>query len=199
MEATPLGPILSVDDLMVVLRSLDGIPDDDDLVPALAHLLQTAEVLAGSYPKDAELIAAGLVHDIAGAEPGDHAANGALLVTPVLGERVARLVGGHVDAKRYLVSTDALYGDVLSPDSTRTLRLQGGPMTRAEARAFGESPDFAAMVALRRADDAAKVPGREVRPLGAWRVLLDKVCAQAAVRAGSGNGAKRDLEVGPYT
>ena len=50
--------------------------------------------------------------------------------------RVCRLVGGHVQAKRYLVATDAAYAARLSPGSAATLRHQGGPMTAQEAAAF---------------------------------------------------------------
>ena len=48
-------------------------------------------------------------------------------------------------------------------------------MTGDEVRAFARGPHCAALVALRRADDGAKVPGRAVRPLGEWRAVLDEV------------------------
>ncbi len=152
-----------------------------DIVSALAHLLQTAENLAALFPDDHELITAGLVHDLASSlDPRceDHAAMGALLVEGLLGDRVAGLVAGHTDAKRYLVTTEDSYSGILSAGSTRTLATQGGKMTERELESFKERSDWRTLVALRRADDAAKAPEREVRPLAAWTGLLTEVAAR---------------------
>ena len=81
---------------------------------------------------------------------------------PLLGDRVAALVGGHDQAKRYLVTTDASYRDCLSPRSIATLRGQGGLLDPTERVAFEQRPEFDALLALRRADDAAKDRGRAV-------------------------------------
>ena len=175
-------PFSSVDELIEALHSLEGQSSDDD-VAALPHLLQTGELLVRAFAKDRELIAAGLVHDIAsamGIRSGDHAQVGAELVTPLLGERVGAVVAGHTEAKRYLVTMDQSYEEALSPNSTLTLSAQGGPMTRREVAAFKERREWRAMVALRRADDAAKVPDVEVRSVMAWRELLVKVAHQAS-------------------
>ena len=164
-------------ELIEALGSLDGRPSDD-VVPALPHLLQTAEILAVDYSDDPELVAAGLVHDLASALEtgcGDHARAGALLVTPLLGERVGDLVAGHAEAKRYLVTMEPSYAGTLSANSTLTLEVQGGPMTDDDVDAFQKDTLWAAMVALRRADDAAKVPGRQVRSVVSWRPLLEEV------------------------
>jgi gamma-butyrobetaine dioxygenase len=176
-----LAPLTSVDDLLDRLRSLDGLPTED-VVAALPHLLQTAERLDAADTADAELVAAGLVHDLASAlELGcpDHAAAGADLVRPLLGPRVAELVGGHTDAKRYLVTVDPGYGEGLSENSTFTLVGQGGPMGTDEVAAFASRREVTALVALRRADDAAKVPGAPTRPVDAWRPLLEQVAARS--------------------
>jgi predicted HD phosphohydrolase len=173
-------PFASVDELVEALTSVADEPSDDD-VPALPHLLQTAEQLESEFPEDPELIAAGLVHDIASALQigGDHARIGSLLVAPLLGSRVGDLVGGHTDAKRYLVTVEASYARRLSPNSTYTLGLQGGRMSEDEVAAFRDRVDYEALVALRRADDAAKVPGRSVRPVAQWRPLLEDVARTA--------------------
>ncbi len=176
-------PFSSVDEILVALETLTGrsSQDVDDVVPAQAHLLQTAELLASSHPDDPDLVAAGLVHDIASAlhlgEAG-HERLGAALVAPVLGERVGTLVASHVNAKRYLVAIDSAYGSVLSETSTISLRAQGGAMDDAETESFREGAHWEATVALRRADDAAKVPGAPVRPVAGWRSLLEAVASQ---------------------
>jgi predicted HD phosphohydrolase len=174
-----LTPFSTTGELMEALGSLEG-RTSDDVVPALAHLLQTADILAADHSDDRELIAAGLVHDIASSlDPGcrDHARVGARLVTPVLGERVGDLVAGHAQAKRYLVTMEASYAGALSANSTLTLAVQGGPMTDEELEAFERDKLWPELVSLRRADDAAKVPGRPVRPVTTWRDLLEEVAS----------------------
>ena len=173
-------PFSSIDELLAALHSQEGEPSED-VVPALPHLLQTADLLGREHPDDPELTAAGLVHDLASAlDPGceDHAREGARLVEPLLGARAAALVAGHTDAKRYLVTVDRAYAQTLSPNSTHTLVGQGGPMTGDELSSFESRPDWQSMLALRRADDAAKVPGRVVPDVDAWRPLLQRLATR---------------------
>lgn len=149
---------------------------DEERLDVLDHSLQCAALLAARHPDDRELQLAGLVHDVGTVlrpnEPDRHAATGAAAVAPALGRRVAWLVSWHADAKRYLVTTDPAYRDRLSARSIVTLRAQGGTMDDAELAALAAAPDFEALLALRRADDDAKVVGRTVPGLEAWRPLL---------------------------
>ncbi len=62
----------------------------------------------------------------------------------------------HVEAKRYLISTDAGYLEKLSPDSVRSLTLQGGPLSIEECQNFLSKPFAMDAIALRRWDDQAK-------------------------------------------
>jgi gamma-butyrobetaine dioxygenase len=107
--------------------------------------------------------------------PATHATTGETAVAPLLGDRVAALVGGHDQAKRYLVTADPVYRSLLSEFSVFTLGLQGGDMDVAERTAFESGEHFDALVALRRADDAAKEPGRVVPGLDTWRATLDRL------------------------
>ena len=113
------------------------------------------------HTDDASLQIAGLVHDLAHPWDGPgqprHATMGADAVRELLGPRVANLIQAHVPAKRYLVATVPEYFAVLSADSVMTLEAQGGPMDEVEVREFERDPDCTAMVALRVADDSAKV------------------------------------------
>ncbi len=135
-----------------------------------AHALQAAWLAeqAGCAPA---LIAAALVHDIGhmvhdlGEDPAAegiddlHEERGAAW----LGERfipaVTEPVRLHVAAKRYLCATEPSYFARLSPDSVRSLALQGGPMAAEEVTAFEALAHHAAAVQLRRFDEAAKVKG----------------------------------------
>jgi phosphonate degradation associated HDIG domain protein len=76
-------------------------------------------------------------------------------------ERLATLVGGHVDAKRYQTAVNGSYLARLSSASVETLRLQGGPMEADEALIFAAHPWHRDMLRLRSWDEMAKDP--------AWR------------------------------
>jgi len=82
----------------------------------------------------------------------------------LLGARVARLVAGHAEAKRYLVSVDASYRAALSPRSIVTLAGRAVLLDRRAADAFPPGPDRGGLIALRRADDCRQVPGAWPRP-----------------------------------
>jgi predicted HD phosphohydrolase len=166
---------VTVAELLELLASMDGEPAEaTDGLSELDHGLQCASELARLRPADDELHLAGLVHDIGHRFGPDerHGVLGARAVRGLLGNRVAGLVEAHVPAKRYLVTTDAAYRSVLSTESVRTLGVQGGPLTPEEVASFLSSPYAADAVELRRADDAAKVPGRVVAPLAHWAPLL---------------------------
>jgi phosphonate degradation associated HDIG domain protein len=99
-------------------------------------------------------------------------------------ERVAGLVKSHVEAKRYLVATDAAYAAALSPASRGTLAFQGGPMDADEVAAFRAQPWAEDAVRLRRWDDGAKDPGRACPPLEHYLELCAQhLRAMAAQRA----------------
>lgn len=161
-----------MDELLAFLAALDGVydapPPDGDPVDLLAHGLQCADVLRRERPDDVGLQLAGLVHDVGHAVPGgpDHARLGAELVRPLLGDRIATLVALHVEAKRFLAATEPAYD--LSDASRASLARQGGAMTPDEVARFAARPEAADAVALRRADEQAKVVGREVPGLDGW-------------------------------
>jgi predicted HD phosphohydrolase len=175
---TPAPPLADVDALAELLAS-GASERDGEALDALAHHLQCAALLAERAPDDLELQVAGLVHDVASTvwpgRPATHARAGAALVQPLLGERVAWLVGRHDQAKRYLVTTEPEFRARLSDASVITLEAQGGLLDPAEQAALAAAPDFDAVLMLRRADDDAKVPGKPVPDLDTWRAALEKV------------------------
>ena len=175
---------MTVDDLFAALdASRDA--DDEGGLPILDHCLQCADLLKRECPDDVELQVAGLVHDLGWLErdanshrwtlrpDAAHDVEGRRLVEQLLGGRVADLVGGHVAAKRFLLATDPAYRGLLSARSETTLQFQGGVMTREEADDFVAVPHAADLVTLRRADDNAKVRGKQVPGLDAWRATVE--------------------------
>jgi predicted HD phosphohydrolase len=163
-------------ELVDLLESLSGTPGEVGL-SELDHGLQCAYELSCVRPDDEELQIAGLVHDIGHVLGSDelHGRLGGEKVRPLLGDRVAGLVEAHVPAKRYLAATDASYGSVLTSGSTVSLARQGGPLTSEEVAEFESGPFAVDAVVLRRADDAAKVPGRVVPGLEEWLPVLRRV------------------------
>ena len=168
---------LDVDAVLEVLATGADFPLSPGVpVSQLDHALQTAALLAHLHPGDDELAAAGLVHDIGHLLPEGsdetHAADAARAVRRALGERVAGIVGLHIEAKRYLVATEDGYGGVLTNDSVVSLQRQGGALREEDAAAFLAQPWAADAVTLRRADDSGKVEGLAVRDLQSWAPLL---------------------------
>jgi phosphonate degradation associated HDIG domain protein len=155
-----------------------------EAVAQTEHALQSAHLAAGAGADD-ELIVAALLHDIGHLLRGlpedvarhgiddTHEEAGALWLERHFGPAVSAPVRLHVSAKRYLCAVDATYLTGLSPASQLSLRLQGGPFTDGEARAFERQAHFAAALALRRWDDGAKVPGLAVPALPAYRRSLE--------------------------
>ena len=91
------------------------------------------------------------------------------------GPEVTEPVRLHVTAKRYLAAARPGYAALLSPASTRSLALQGGPMTPAEQDEFRRHPHSAAAVAVREYDDRAKEAGRRTPPFAHFRRFLEVV------------------------
>jgi predicted HD phosphohydrolase len=174
-------------DAVVAVLTAGARVDDGEAVDALAHHLQCAALLRERAPDDVELQVAGLVHDVASTvwpgRPATHARAGAALVEPLLGARVAWLVGHHDQAKRYLVTTEPDYRARLSPTSVVTLEAQGGLLADDERATLAAEPDLDAALALRRADDDAKVPGRVVPGLDTWRATLEETVAAQCRRS----------------
>src|SRR5207248_2631275 len=123
----------------------------------------------------APLVAAALLHDVGHlrhepqgglggirvSSPRDstdarHGTAGAQWLSRWFGPAVTEPVRLHVAAKRYLCATEPGYFGLLSPESVRTLALQGGPMMPEQVTAFEALPCARDAVAVRRWDDEAK-------------------------------------------
>ena len=152
-------------------------------VSQLEHALQTAKLAQDAGHDDVEIVAA-LLHDIGHIWPNDdrQVTEVGVVDHDVVGQRaliemgfsyaVADIVKGHVDAKRYLVTATEGYAQRLSQTSIESLRLQGGPMSDSEAKAFAEGPWFEEKLRLRTWDDLAKAPGATVPDIESYRDML---------------------------
>ena len=142
----------------------------------MQHALQAAW-LAERDGRQPALITAALLHDIGhlvhdlGENPAEHGVDdrheevGQAYLSRLFGADVSEPVRLHVAAKRYLCAAEHDYFARLSPDSVRSLELQGGPMSGTEMFAFLDNPHAQAAIQLRRYDEAAKVKGLETPPV----------------------------------
>jgi predicted HD phosphohydrolase len=165
--------------IVELLRQAGSVEEPNEDIGGLTvlhHGLQCAARLALTDPDDPELQLAGLLHDVGHVlEPGHDEAHGIIgadFVRPVLGERVAALIEGHVPAKRYLVTVDGSYRRQLSTGSVRTLASQGESMTDDEVEAFRTGPHAEAAIRLRRADELAKDPSARFPDLHTWLPMV---------------------------
>ena len=138
-------------------------------VSQLQHALQAAHQAERDGCTPATVLAC-LLHDVGhmihdlGEDPAArglddrHEELGASWLARRFGPDVCEPVRLHVAAKRYLCATEADYFGKLSPDSVRSLELQGGKMSKDEVASFELLPFAGEAVRLRRYDEAAKDP-----------------------------------------
>ncbi|OJI98060.1 hypothetical protein ASPVEDRAFT_880579 [Aspergillus versicolor CBS 583.65] len=172
-------------------------------ISQLQHSLQCAYLAHSdpTYGTDSEVVLAALLHDVgrfipdAKDMPAMIAPDGAYIGRAsheVLGERylrqlgfsekVCQLVGAHVLAKRFLVSTEEEYYGGLSETSKRTLKFQGGFFTEEQVRDARNDPWLDAKLAVRRWDDRAKDPEMEVPGLDAYEDMAVRCLVDSRAR-----------------
>ncbi|MBA6110109.1 HD domain-containing protein [Pseudomonas asiatica] len=140
-----------------------------EAITQLEHMSQAAQ-LAIAEGFDDEVVLAAFFHDIGHLCGGDASMGGYGVVSHErigaeylrrsgFGERMARLVQYHVEAKRYLTLRQPGYYQRLSEASRRTLEYQGGVMSEDEADVFERDPLFEVSLRMREWDEQAKVVG----------------------------------------
>ncbi|MBV4461447.1 HD domain-containing protein [Pseudomonas sp. COR58] len=158
-------------------------------VSQIEHMSQAAQ-LAMAEGFDDEVVLAAFFHDI-GHLCAEGAANmggygvvshehlGAQYLRRAgFGERLARLVEYHVQAKRYLTLREPGYDERLSEASRRTLAYQGGVMTDAEADAFERDPLCGVSLRMRHWDERAKEMNVPVMDLALLKEKAQRVLEQ---------------------
>ena len=173
-----------VDQIVTLYLSRGEIAYSRDRVSHLEHALQAAaQAVAAGAPDP--LVVAALLHDVghllsdddasaAGGADDEHETLGAAFLGRYFPPEVTRPVGLHVAAKRYLCAVEPDYAGQLSAMSVRSLELQGGPFTDAQARTFEQRIGFREAVMLRRWDDNAKIRGLGVPDLAHYGPLLER-------------------------
>lgn len=150
------------------------------------HMLQGAQLAEESGARE-EVVAAALLHDVGhfthdfpedSADQGidsRHEEAGARVLEDFFPQIIVDCVRYHVDAKRYLCATDPEYYSALSDASVLSLKLQGGPMSENEVKAFEQNPNYRDIVQVRIWDDIGKVPDHETPGFDYYLPLLERV------------------------
>ncbi|RYF07804.1 MAG: HD domain-containing protein [Comamonadaceae bacterium] len=161
---------LAFDDIATLFARHGNTQYSGEPVSQTEHALQTAW-LAEQAGADDQLITAALLHDLGhllddhGETPTArgiddlHQFSALPFLRGLFCDRVLDAIRWHVDAKRYLCATQPGYQTALSADSQRSLVLQGGVFTEAQAQAFIAQPHAGDAVRLRQWDDQAKIEG----------------------------------------
>jgi len=177
---------ISIAGIRARYASMGGRMYSGEPVTQLEHALQTAwqaERAGASEP----LVAASLLHDIGhmtndkGETPTErgiddlHQYHALAALRGAFPEDVLEPIRWHVDAKRYLCRERPEYHASLSPDSKRSLVLQGGIFSPEEASAFAARPWAQDAVNLRLWDDLAKVAGERTPDWPHFEAILARV------------------------
>lgn len=154
-------------------------------ITQIEHMIQSA-MIAESESNDTEFILSAFLHDIGhllgdknkleqmghwGTENHDKIAENYLRDNG-FPEKVCKLVGNHVNAKRYLVSIDKEYYDNLSKASKMTLKYQGGIMSETEIDEFKNDPLFPLYIKLRYCDERAKEKNIKLESIEKYKNLM---------------------------
>jgi phosphonate degradation associated HDIG domain protein len=157
-------------------------------VTQLEHALQSA-TLAQQAGAGIELVCAALLHDLGHLvnDKGDTPTARGIddlhqycmlpLLRHLFSPAVLEPIRLHVDAKRYLCAVDFEYLLHLSPDSRRSLHLQGGVFTPQEAAAFARKPYAEDALKLRTWDDRAKLRGMKTPTLAEFIPVMEACAA----------------------
>lgn len=159
-----------------------------EAITQIEHALQAA-YFAREDGAARPLVIAALLHDIGHLVvpvPDDladwthdarHEETGAAWLARSFPPAVYEPVRLHVAAKRYLCAIDANYFSQLSPASVVTLRLQGGPMSKAEVAQFEAEPFWRDAVEVRHCDDRGKMIGLATPRLEEYRAWIEELAA----------------------
>jgi phosphonate degradation associated HDIG domain protein len=178
---------LSLNDIRGLFEEHGNLAYGGEQVSQREHALQCA-ALAEQENAGEELIASALLHDIGhllnrrgGGTPTArgiddlHQYFALPFLRPVLPDAVLEPMRLHVDAKRCLCAIDDTYFGTLSPDSVRSLKLQGGVFSDEEAQVFLSKPYAEDALRLRRWDDLAKVANRVTPDIDHFLNVVERV------------------------
>ncbi|MDN7425466.1 phosphohydrolase [Burkholderia sp. AU16741] len=174
---------LTVEEIHELYRTHGHVAYSGEPVTQLEHALQSG-LLAEESGADEALVAAAFLHDFGHLlnRQGDTPSARGIddlhqyyvlpFLRPLFADAVLEPIRLHVDAKRCLCRTVPGYFESLSPDSVRSLALQGGIFSDEEAVAFLRRPFAEDALRLRRWDDTAKEEGKMTPDLARYMEIV---------------------------
>jgi phosphonate degradation associated HDIG domain protein len=182
--------VLSFEDIEQLFAERGDEQYSGEPVTQLEHALQSAALGEAEGASDA-LVTAALLHDLGhllhnlGDTPSLQGVDDVhqYRVLPFLrglfDDDVIGAIKLHVDAKRYLCAMRPGYFESLSADSKRSLVLQGGIFSAAQAAAFIAQPGADGAVRVRIWDDLAKAEEMVTPPLSHFLERARRCALQA--------------------
>ncbi len=187
--------MLSLQDVALLFARHGASQYSGESVTQLQHALQTAHLAEASGGDDA-LVTACLLHDLGhllndqGHGFDDtpslrgiddtHQYSALPFLRGLFPNAVLDAIKLHVDAKRYLCQANPDYFDRLSDDSRRSLALQGGVFSAAQAAAFLNQSGARDAVMLRQWDDLAKQADLHTPSLAHFLARAERCALSAA-------------------
>lgn len=179
--------IHSIEDIEQLFLDAGHVAYAGEGINQLEHALQCGR-LAEQAGASASLITAAFLHDIGhmlnpkGDTPSvrgiddQHQFIASHQLKSLFQQDVVAPVHLHVLGKRALCAIEVEYYGSLSPDSKRSMALQGGPLSARELEKFLAMPYAEDAMALRRWDDLAKTPNRQTPALDHFLQIARSVC-----------------------
>ncbi|SAL22285.1 phosphohydrolase [Caballeronia sordidicola] len=180
---------LTVPEIRHLFNTYGAMAYSGEPVTQLQHALQTATLAEASGAGEA-LVAAAFLHDLGhllnlqGETPSQrgiddlHQYFALPFLRPLFSDAVLEPIRLHVDAKRCLCAIDPEYFSMLSADSVRSLKLQGGIFSEEEAEVFLKKPFAQDALSLRLWDDLAKQPDCKTPALDRYIQLIERLSAR---------------------
>jgi phosphonate degradation associated HDIG domain protein len=193
-----MKPSQVVDEIFRVFRER-GHRRYGEEVTEQQHALQCA-TFAQQRGENSQVIAACLLHDYGhlihdlGEDIADqgidarHEHVGANKLSQWFDADVVEPIRLHAESKRYLCWKERGYFEELSEASKKSLALQGGMMTNAEAASFEAMPHYDAAVRVRRYDDQGKVRDMKTPDFESFRPLLEGLVRSNDIRPATATG-----------
>ena len=152
----------------------------DEVVTISDHMLQAASIAYEESANKCNILSC-LFHDIGHMIIDDsdshlkedrnkyHETVAAGYLSNIFIDDVVGPIKNHVNAKRWLCSTDKTYYHLLSPASKQSFEEQGGYMTVKEMEKFSSSKYFHHSIKVREIDDRAKIKDKLTNPIQFYR------------------------------
>tara|TARA_B100000029_G_C17158210_1_gene808604 strand:- start:5 stop:583 length:579 start_codon:yes stop_codon:yes gene_type:complete len=182
-----IDTIYTIDEKIDIIIDLYKSSGDEnyygEVCSKTSHMIQCA-LVAQSMNLENYIVLACLLHDIGhfleedntnGYGVADHGKIGANFLRELeMDERVCYLVEKHIEAKRYLISTQISYYNNLSEASKETLKCQGGRMKQEEITDFEQDEYYEEILLVRKCDDMGKENDKTLPKIEDFKLLISQ-------------------------